>query len=146
MPRVIETTFRVRYAETDASGVVYHAHYLVWFEYGRGEWFWQQGRDYHRDVEARGLQWPVTEAALRYLAPARYGELVTVRTWLKEMQSRAFTIAYEVLNAETKQVLCTGWTKHLNVDMQGHVVRLPTDLRELLLGGECGAGIASVSG
>jgi len=45
MAKIIETTFRVRYAETDASGVVYHANYLVWFEHGRGEWFWQQGGD-----------------------------------------------------------------------------------------------------
>ena len=53
--RVSETRFRVRYAETDASGVVYHANYLVWFEVGRGEFFWQQGRDYARDVEQRGV-------------------------------------------------------------------------------------------
>lgn len=132
MPKVTETTFRVRYAETDASGVVYHANYLVWFELGRGEWFWQQGRDYHRDVEARGLNWPVVEASARYLAPARYGDLVTVRTWLKELQSRAFTIEYEVINAETRQVLCRGWTRHLNVDNTWRVVAIPEDLRALM--------------
>ncbi len=134
MAKVIETTFRVRYAETDASGVVYHANYLVWFELGRGEWFWQQERDYHRDIEARGLNWPVVEASVRYLAPARYGDLVTVRTWLKELQSRAFTIAYEVIHAETKQVLCTGWTRHLNVDNEWRVRPIPADIRELLTG------------
>jgi acyl-CoA thioester hydrolase len=132
MTKVIETTFHVRYAETDASGVVYHANYLVWFEHGRGEWFWQQERDYHRDVEARGLNWPVVEVSARYLAPARYGELVTVRTWFKEMQSRAFTIGYEIVNAETKQVLCTGWTKHLNVNNEGRVVAIPDDLRAMM--------------
>jgi acyl-CoA thioester hydrolase len=132
MPKVIETTFRVRYAETDASGVVYHANYLVWFEHGRGEWFWQQGRDYHRDVEARGLNWPVAEVSARYRAPARYGDLVTVRTALKEIQSRAFTIEYEIVNAETKQVLCTGWTKHLNVNNEWRVVAIPDDIRALM--------------
>ena len=81
--KIIETTFRVRYAETDASGIVYNANYLVLFELGRAEWFWQQGRDYARDVEARGFSWPVTEASLRYVAPARYGERVTVRTWME---------------------------------------------------------------
>lgn len=132
MPKVIETTVRVRYAETDASGVVYHANYLVWFELGRGEWFWQQGRDYHRDVEARGLNWPVVEVSARYLAPARYGDRVTVRTWLKQVQSRAFILEYEVINAETRQVLCRGWTKHLNVDHQWRVVTIPDDLRALI--------------
>jgi acyl-CoA thioester hydrolase len=130
--KIIEATFRVRYAETDASGVVYHSHYIVWFELGRGEWFWQQGRDYHRDVEDRGLNWPVAEVSARYHAPARYGDRVTVRTWLEQVQSRAFTIAYEILNTETRQVLCTGWTKHLNVNNDWRVVPLPPELKELM--------------
>ena len=133
MGKSIEATFRVRYAETDASGVVYHAHYIVWFEQGRGEWFWQQGRDYHRDVEERGFNWPVVELGSRYLAPARYGDLVTVRTSLKEIKSREFTLAYQVMNAGTKQLLCTGWTKHLNVDAQWRVVQIPEDLRAIIL-------------
>ncbi|MBI3538048.1 MAG: acyl-CoA thioesterase [Chloroflexi bacterium] len=133
--KIIETSFRVRYAETDASGVVYHANYLIWFEVGRGEWFWQQGRDYHRDVQARGLQWPVTEAAVRFNAPARYGERVTVRTWMEDLQSRAFKIAYEVVNAETRELLCAGWTKHFNVDSKtGHAVALPEELKKFLAG------------
>lgn len=130
--KVIETTIRVRYAETDASGVVYHSHYVVWFELGRGEWFWQQGRDYHRDVEEKGFEWPVTELSARYLAPARYGDQVTIRAWFEGAQSRGMTIGYEVVNATTKQVLCTGWTKHLNVDRAGRVARLPDDLRALM--------------
>ena len=134
--QIVETTFRVRYAETDASGIVYNSNYLIWFELGRGEFFWQQGRDYHRDVEQRGFSWPVTEAFLRYLAPAHYGEMVTVRCWLEELQSRSVRIGYEVLNAATKQLLCTGWTKHLNIDHQGRVRAIPPDLRELMLGGK----------
>lgn len=134
--RIIETTFRVRYAETDQSGIVYNANYLVWFELGRGEWFWQQGRDYHRDVESRGFNWPVTEAALRFLAPAHYGDMVTVRAWIQELQSRALTIGYEVLNAKTKQILCTGWTKHVNVDKEGRVRAIQEDLRVLLQSGK----------
>ena len=126
----------MRYAETDASGIVYNANYLIWFELGRGEFFWQQGRDYHRDVEQRGFSWPVTEAFLRYLAPAHYGEMVTVRCWLEELQSRSIKIGYEALNAATKQVLCTGWTKHLNIDREGRVRALPPELRELMLGGK----------
>ena len=133
MGKIIESTFRVRYVETDASGVVYHANYIVWFEVGRGEWFWQQGRDYHRDVEERGLNWPVVELGSRYLSPARYGDLVTVKTWLKEIKSREFTLAYEISNAETKQVLCTGWTKHLNVDRQWRVAQIPQELRAIMM-------------
>jgi acyl-CoA thioester hydrolase len=133
MGKTIETTFRVRYAETDASGVAYHSHYIVWFEHGRGDWFWQQGRDYHRDIEMRGFNWPVVEVSARYSAPARYGDQVTVRTWLKELKSREFTLAYEIVNAETKQVLCTGWTKHFNIDTNWRVAAIPPDIRALLL-------------
>lgn len=132
MDKITETTFRVRYAETDASGVVYHAHYIVWFEHGRGDWFWQQGRDYHRDIEERGYNWPVVELSARYLSPARYGDLVTVKTWVKELKSREFTLAYEIINAETKQVLCIGWTKHLNIDVSWRVAAMPPDIRQLL--------------
>jgi acyl-CoA thioester hydrolase len=83
-------------------------------------------------VEARGLNWPVVEVSARYLAPARYGDLVAVRTSLKEMQSRAFTIEYAIVNAETKQVLCTGWTKHLNVNNEWRAVAIPDDIRALM--------------
>ena len=133
MGQVIEATFRVRYAETDASGVAYHANYIVWFEYGRGEWFWQQGRDYHRDIEQRGFNWPVVELGSRYISPARYGDLLMVRTKLGEIKSREFTLEYEILNAETKQLLCTGWTKHFNLDANWRPVKIPDDLRALMM-------------
>jgi acyl-CoA thioester hydrolase len=133
MGKTIEATFRVRYAETDASGVVYHANYIIWFEHGRGEWFWQQGRDYHRDVELRGFNWPVTELSSRYVSPARYGDLVTVKTRLKEMRSREFTLEYEIFNAATKQLLCTGWTKHMNLDANWHPVKIPDDIRAMMM-------------
>jgi acyl-CoA thioester hydrolase len=129
--KIVETNIRVRYAETDQSGIVYNANYLIWFELGRGEFFWQRGMDYGRDVEGRGFVWPVTEAGLRYLAPAHYGEIVTVRAWVDEVKSRALTIRYEVVRDGV--TLCTGFTKHLNVDRAGRVVPLPNELRELLL-------------
>ena len=129
--KIIETTFRVRYAETDQSGIVYNANYLIWFEVARGEFFWQRGLDFGRDVEARGMTWPVTEAGLRYVAAAHYGEMVTVCAWVEECKSRSITIRYEVLR--DGQTLCTGFTKHLNVDRSGRVVPIPQDLRDLML-------------
>jgi acyl-CoA thioesterase FadM len=55
-----------------------------------------------------------------------------VRTALKELQTRAFTLEYEIVNAETKQVLCVGWTKHLNVNNAWRVVAIPEDIRALM--------------
>src|SRR5512142_1949200 len=131
MANFVETQIRVRYAETDQSGIVYNANYLIWFEVARGEFFWQRGLDYGRDVEGQGFVWPVTEAGLRYVAPSHYGEVVTVRAQVEEVKSRSLTIRYEVVR--DGQTLCTGFTKHLNVDRNGRVVPLPQDLRDLLL-------------
>jgi len=78
--RVVETTFRVRYAETDAMGVVYHTNYLIWFEVGRGEFMRQKGGNY-ADFEAQGFYLPVSEVDARFIAPARYGDLIIIRTW-----------------------------------------------------------------
>lgn len=128
---VIETQFRVRYAETDAMGIVYHTNYIVWFEVGRGEYFWQQGMSY-ADWERQGVYFPVSEVSARFLAPARYGDLVAVRTWVEERRSREVAFAYEVLMAGTGQRLATGWTKHLCVNGEGQVVTIPPRLKDLL--------------
>jgi acyl-CoA thioester hydrolase len=128
--RVIETTLRVRYAETDAMGVVYHANYLIWFEAGRGDFFRAFGQDYGA-WEEEGYFLPVVELHARYLAPARYGDTVTVRTWIKDARSRSLTLRYEAELAETGQLLATGWTQHLCTDAEGSIRRLPEEMRQL---------------
>jgi acyl-CoA thioester hydrolase len=124
--RIVESTFRVRYAETDAMGVVYHANYLVWFEVGRGDYFRAFGQDY-ADWERRGYWLPVSEASARFHAPARYGDLITVRTWIEEIRSRSLTLGYEVLKTESQGRLVTGSTRHVCMNRQGTVCRLPAE-------------------
>lgn len=128
--RTVETTFRVRYAETDAMGVVHHAAYLVWFEVGRSEYFRAVGQDYGR-WEQCGYLLPVTQVHACYHAPARFGELVTVRTWVEEIRSRSLMLGYEISNATTRQRLVTGWTKHVCMNRQGQAQRLPAELLQL---------------
>ncbi len=129
--QIVETTLRVRYAETDAMGIVYHANYIVWFEVGRGEYMHQQGHDYAH-LETQGYYLPVIEVQARYLAPARYGDLVTVRTSVVEARSRQATFAYEIVMAETGQLLVTGQTKHICVDEEGRIKTIPQEIREML--------------
>jgi acyl-CoA thioester hydrolase len=108
-----ETHLRVRYAETDQMGVVYHANYLVWMEVGRVEFFRAAGLRY-RDFETdTGLHMAVAEAQVRYLAPARYDDPVIIRTSMSDVHSRMVTIAYELRHAETGQPLAKGYTKHV---------------------------------
>lgn len=125
--RVVETTLRVRYAETDAMGVVYHANYLVWFEVGRGEYFRSLGQDYGW-WEQQGYLLPASEAYARYHAPARFGDLVTVRTWVKQVRSRGLTLGYEAIHAESGRRLASGWTRHICVDQEGKARRLPEEM------------------
>ncbi len=129
-PKIIETSFRVRYAETDAAGITYHASYIVWFEVGRGEYMWQQGGNY-AEMEAQGFSLPVTEVTARYLAPSRYSDIVTVRTWVEELKSRQVTFGYAVL-AEDGRTLCTGRSVHVCTDHDGRVRVFPAWVRELL--------------
>ncbi len=126
---VIETTLRVRYAETDAMGIVYHTNYIVWFEVGRGEFLRQKGGRY-RELEDEGFFLPVTELDARFVAAARYDDEVIVRTSVERLRSRTITMYYEVLMKDTGQLLVTGHTKHLCVDGEGNMRRLPPELRE----------------
>ncbi len=97
-PIVIENTFYVRYAETDAMGIVHHASYIVYFEEGRSNYARQRGSDY-ASFERSGRYLTVAEVNARYIKPAIYGQLITVRCWIEEMRSRALTFAYEIVDA-----------------------------------------------
>jgi acyl-CoA thioester hydrolase len=121
---VSETTFHVRYAETDAMRIVHHSSYIVYFEEGRSDYTRQRGSDY-ADFEREGLFLSVVEVNARYLRPARYGQQVTIRTWIETIQSRGLTFAYEIVDAETGGICVTGTTRHICINRDGQVVKIP---------------------
>src|SRR6201996_1050131 len=82
-----ETRVRVRYAETDQMGVVYHANYLVWFEVGRVELIRSLGFDYKQMEHEDGIGIAVVEAVARYKAPARYDDELIIRTRVHTIRS-----------------------------------------------------------
>jgi acyl-CoA thioester hydrolase len=129
--RTVETTFPVRYAETDQMQVVHHASYVVWMEEGRSEFMRASGADYAQ-VERGGHYFAATGIQVRYVASAHYGERVTVRTWVEELRSRQLTFGYEIVNASTGAVLVTATSEHLCIDRQGRVARIPDQWRKLL--------------
>ena len=126
----METEFPVRYAETDAMGVVHHAGYLVYFEEGRSHFMRVLGRDY-ASIESDGYRLPVTEIGVRYLGSSKYGDWVRIRSWVEENRSRRLSFAYEVRNSESEEVLVSGFTRHIWTDLDGNVTRIPQDLRDL---------------
>ncbi len=109
-----ETRVRVRYAETDQMGVVYHANYLVWFEVGRVEFIRQTGLDYAA-MEREGALIAVVEVTARYTAPARYDEELLVRTTLAGLRGPIVRFRYAILRASDEMLLCEGETMHVVV-------------------------------
>ena len=88
----------------------------------------------YADFEASGLNLAVSEVYARYQAAALYGRQVTVRTFVEEMRSRTAKICYEVVDTESGRTLVTGYSRHICVDREGNVVRIPKRWRELLGG------------
>ncbi len=130
---IVETSVRVRFAETDAMGVVYHTNYVIWFEVGRGAYWRAMGFAQDAALQDAGA-FPVSALEARYHAPARYGDLVFVRTRVEALRSRSVTFAYECVGADGTR-LATGRTTHLFLDGQGHARRLPEALRRALASG-----------
>jgi acyl-CoA thioester hydrolase len=125
------TELRVRYAETDQMGVVYHANYLAWCEVGRVEYLRSFGLAY-RDMEARGVGLAVSEATLRYLASARYDDVIRVTTWLERVRSRQLVFAYRIERPADGQRLVEASTTLVSVDRSGRVIAIPADVRAVL--------------
>ncbi len=128
-----EVELRVRFAETDAQGVVYYANYFVWFEVARVNFLRSLGFSY-AEAEKAGIGFVIAEASCRYLAPARFDDLIKIRTWVEEVKNSSFTLAYEVLNAQTSQLLAQGRTVQVFVDMKGSrkPIPIPPALKEAL--------------
>jgi acyl-CoA thioester hydrolase len=104
MSHFYETTVRVRYAETDQMGVVYHANFYVWFEIGRAELFRQLGFSY-KDMEQKDDCYIVVgETKCRHLRPARYDDVLRIRTRVAEAGTRTVRFAYEVVNDATNEI------------------------------------------
>src|ERR1700751_860600 len=101
----IETSLRVRYAETDQMGVVYYANYLVWMELGRVEYCRTVGIRYKDMENDDGVRLAVVEAHCRYLHPARYDEEISVRTWITRANRRMIDFQYQMHNRENSQLL-----------------------------------------
>jgi acyl-CoA thioester hydrolase len=129
--RVSTSTIRVRYAETDKMGVVYYAHYLVWFEVARTDWLREMGWTY-RAMEDEGLGLPVIEARCEYKASARYDDEIEVRARARLVSPARLAFDYELTRRGDGLTIAVGQTVHATVDQSGRPVRLPARVRELL--------------
>ncbi|HEY6218832.1 MAG TPA: thioesterase family protein [Gemmatimonadaceae bacterium] len=129
-PSPTEIEFRVRYAETDQMGVVYHANYLIWCEIGRTDFIRRCGMSY-ADIERSGTLLAVSELSARFLGAARYEELIKVQTTLAGVQSRAIVFDYLITNAETGVRLVTASTTLIAIGRDGRPKSMPQEIRRL---------------
>ena len=124
-----ETTARVRYAETDQMGMVYHANYYVYFEVGRVEHMRQLGVAY-KEMELQDDSYiVVAESQCRYRRSARYDDLLRIRTRVAESRRRTIRFAYEIVNNATGEFLATGETLHVVCNKDGRPKALPEKYR-----------------
>jgi len=137
--RMIEPIFRVQYrviyGDTDSGGVMYNANYLRLMEIGRTELMRNWAMPYS-EMELQGLILPVTESYLRYKAPARYDDLITIATSLAEVKFVSCRFHYRITRAEEgrEQLLVKGFTNHACINRQGKLMSFPDNIRETIQG------------
>ena len=127
------TQIRVRYAETDQMGVVYHANYVVWMEVGRVEAMRSAGLNY-AEMEREGIRVAVLGVEVDYKAAALYDDLVDVQASVVEVQSRMMRIEYEIRRAGDQKLLASGATRHLFVNLEMKPIRCPAKYFDVLSG------------
>jgi acyl-CoA thioester hydrolase len=138
-----ETIIRVRYAETDQMSIVYYGNYFTWFEIGRVELCRHLGFEY-RQMETEDDSFiVVAEAHCRYKKPARFDEVLAIRTRVTQSQKRMLRFGYEILNHSSGELLATGETLHVICDSRGRPKSLPEKYRKYFpalstTGGESG--------
>nr|MBC7245149.1 acyl-CoA thioesterase [Chloroflexota bacterium] len=131
-PRIVESEVRVRYAETDAEGVVYYANYFIYMEVGRVNYLRALGLD-RRIWQQSGLGLVIVEASCRYHAPAYFDDRLIIHTWVEEVRRSSFALAYEIANAEDGRLLANGRTVQVLVELRDlRPIRLPLEVREAL--------------
>jgi acyl-CoA thioester hydrolase len=122
-PDATAIRFRVRYAETDAMGIVHHSRYFPWFEMGRTEYLRSRGFTY-REMESLGVQLAVIEAQCRYKYPARYDDPIVLYSWLTEFSRVRIRFAYAAYHETDARLLVEGATMHAFIDTTGRPIRI----------------------
>ncbi len=118
------TEIRVRYAETDMMGVVYHANYFTWFEAARIQLLDDLGLPY-RELDKRGYLLPVLECEAKFILPARFDDRLSVQVRIEELPIARIEARYEVTRGEDK--LATGRTTHAFMSPEGSIIRPPEE-------------------
>lgn len=131
--RTFEARLRVRYAETDQMGVVYHSNFLIWFEVGRVEAMRSLGFDYKQMEQEDGCYIVVVDARCRYKAPAYYDDDILVRTKVRQVRGSLIHFGYEIVRAGDGTLLAEGETVHIVTDIKMQKREMPEKYQQALV-------------
>jgi acyl-CoA thioester hydrolase len=126
-----QTKYRVIYGDTDNMGIAYYANYLRWFEIGRTELLRAWGLAY-KEIEARGILLPVSEAYCKYMIPAKYDEVLLIQAALDPEMKAGLKIDYRITSEDGQTVHAVGHTRHAFLNREGRVIRPPDFIRALI--------------
>ncbi len=121
---IVETSFHVRYAETDKMGVVHHSAYLTWFEEGRSAYIRAQGWSY-AEIEKSGYHLAAAQLQATYKRAARYDQVVTVKTWVEEARSRSVRFGCDIVEGRDGSLLFSAELNLICLNAAGAVARIP---------------------
>ena len=130
-----ETSFVVRYAETDQMGIVHHSNYPIWFEAGRTDFIKKMGMPYSK-IEAAGIMLPLIELRCIYKGAARYEDEIIVKTSVREATLTRITFHYEVYVNNEKNIITSGETMHVwtNKDLKPvNIKKISPEIHQLIL-------------
>ncbi len=135
------TEVTVRFAETDAQGVAHHAAYLVWFEVARVAYLAEHAGGY-KALQEQGLEALTVEAHLRYGAPARFDDRLSVHARVRDVRGARFRYEYAIVRGD--ELVADGWTGHACVEARTfRPTRVPPDLREAIARAESSSSTSS---
>jgi len=112
-----EYLIRVRYAETDQMGVVYHGNYFTWFEVGRTEFLRSMGMDY-KSLEDKDVMLPVIDVGCKYIIAAKYDDEIIIKTKLVNLKGVKLEFNYELIRKSDNKILAEGYTRHAFVNKE----------------------------
>jgi acyl-CoA thioester hydrolase len=125
-----ETSLQVRFYEVDAYGVVWHGHYVGWFEAGRND-LTQQYQMGPLQIKEMNLLAPVVELDCQFKLPASFGASLIIQTTMERTEVAKLIFHYRVLDQGNRKVLATGSTTHVLTDLQGNLIyRVPPEVLE----------------
>jgi acyl-CoA thioester hydrolase len=125
-----EVSYRVLYGDTDCGEVMYYGNYLRLFEIGRAELIRSAGISYKEIEEKKGIILPVVESFIKYKAPAKYDDLLIIRTTLKELKTYKVVFEYKIFKND--DLITEGYTVHVPINKEGKIVKFPKDIYQIL--------------